>query len=420
MSLKVKLNTESLKLGDQLDASRKRKSDGVHDDDASTVVGDDGALIRRLLEKINPFLLDIPIEADSPKKTSQSTLSGYLNDSQGSLFALYDALRRCRIDGDCELAISVINSIVAQRKAKLPPAESVVLPTSSVHSELDKLEHSKPRYALHQSWPDANYFTQASELDPQVASKLALGEASLARVPVQCAPKLIDSPKLKDISLPSPHTNVKSLTYGTFRNKDVSHLYYGTNYSFGPSHDSTLATIPYSTSLNIATTSKMKGVEDPTMIHFKGQRVPIQENKEITNEQVDNTGIEDLPAAYDSLNKSHLETQTKLKRNAFLLAKLKSLEAHRLRSTTPYTPSKEEESIALKLTHSFTEILVHEPPWQYCSTDQLRRLHPKGEMAQYYGNLDSNPEHSHMLVDNIAVLPEAAELRKMAKQTARM
>lgn len=237
-------------------------------------------------------------------------------------------------------------------------------------------------------------------------------------IPVNPSTKVHDAPKLKDISSPSPHTTVKSSTYGTFRNRDVSHLYYGSNYSFGPSYDSTHATIPYSTSLSVATTSQMTGVEDPTMIQFRGHPVPLHENKEITKEELNNAGIEDLSEAYESLNRSYVETQTKLKRNAFLIAKLKSLEAHRLRSSTPYTPSQEEEEIAQKLTNSFIEMLVQEPPSQYYSTEQLHRLHPKREMAQYYGNL--HPDHTNMLVDNIAVRPEASALNKKAKQTAKI
>lgn len=115
-----------VKTGDQIDASKKRKSESVQEDDASTFIGDSGALIRGLLEKINPALLDLLIEADSLKKSNQSTLRGYLNDSQGSLFVVHNALRSDPIDSDKELAITVINSIVAQRKAKLPPAEGVV------------------------------------------------------------------------------------------------------------------------------------------------------------------------------------------------------------------------------------------------------------------------------------------------------
>ncbi|TIC69629.1 hypothetical protein E3Q03_01329 [Wallemia mellicola] len=411
MTLKVKLNTDSLKPGDHLDASKKRKS--TQEDDESTLIGGDSELIRGLLEKINPSLLDLNVDADSPKKRNHSSLGGYINDGEGSLFLVYDTLRNGPIDTDKELAISVINSLVAQRKSKLPPAESIQLPETTVDSQLEKQQLRKARYALQQSWPGVDYFTQASDVDPAVASELTLGTATVVPIPENPSIKVPNAPKLKDISKPSPHTTINSSTYGTFRDKDVSHLYYGSNYSFGPCYDSTNATIPYSTSLNIATTSQMKTLEEPTMVQFHGEPVSAHENKEISKDELDNVNIEHLPEAYESLNRGYLETQAKLKRNAFLLAKLKSLEAQRLRSDIPNEPSEEEQEVAKKLTQSFTDMLVHEPPSQFYEVRQLHRLHPKPEMAHYYGTL--HPEYTDMLVDNVSVRPTPAALRKRTK-----
>lgn len=285
--------------------------------------------------------------------------------------------------------------------------------TQTVDSQLEKQQLRKVRYALQQSWPGVDYFTQASDVDPTVASELTLGTATVVPVPENPSIKVPNAPKLKDISKPSPHTTINSSTYGTFRDKDVSHLYYGSNYSFGPSYDSTNATIPYSTSLNIATTSQMKTIEEPKMVQFHGEPVSANENKEISKDELNNVNIEHLPEAYESLNRGYLETQAKLKRNAFLLAKLKSLESQRLRSDVPNDPSEEEQEVAKKLTHSFTDMLVHEPPSQFYEVRQLHRLHPKPEMAHYYGTL--HPEYTDMLVDNVSVRPTPAALRKRTK-----
>ena len=120
-----------VKAGEQPDASRKRKSESVHEDDAATLVGDGGELLKGILLKINPSLLDLPVEANSPKKTSQTSLGGYLNDSQSSLYVVHRALSSEPLDSDKELAISAINSLVAQRKSRMPPSEGVALPPST-------------------------------------------------------------------------------------------------------------------------------------------------------------------------------------------------------------------------------------------------------------------------------------------------
>lgn len=151
-----------------MDASKKRKS--TQEDDESTLIGGDSELIRGLLEKINPSLLDLNVDADSLKKTNHSSLGGYINDGEGSLFLVYDTLRSHPVDTDKELAISVINSLVAQRKAKLPPAESIQLPESTGLFILDILLRSlTPRQLIlnSKSSNSGRFDTHSSKVGPE-------------------------------------------------------------------------------------------------------------------------------------------------------------------------------------------------------------------------------------------------------------
>ena len=403
------------------DASRKRKVDSIDEDDEYTLIGDEGLKIKRIFEHINPSVLELELPLDTLKKSNQSKLSNYLNDDQGSLRLIHLSLLESELSDDVkDLSLNVVNNIVSNRKC-LQHNENDHLNFDYVKDDIDSsIEKSdtlfKPKFALHQRLPDGDYFTNSNStnIDPQLISNLVTGQANAIKVNETIPVNVNDAPTLGDLTK-NPNHQGKSFTQSTFKNKDVSHLYYGPNYSFGPSYDSSQATISYSASLNLASTSSSSTSPDENMIEIRGKK--YMPNPEPTLDDDFDYGNPNFKSLFEEVSKSYNINQLKLKNNAFLLAKLKSLESVRLRSDKPHQVTDEELNVANQLIESFSNIIINEKPNKFYNPKLLPLFHPKPTKYSYYGTL--NPAQPHMLIDNVSVKPSQSILTKSHQDKSR-